>query len=71
MDCLIESALGIKAVEIKSSTTLHPEFFKGLNYYKEFSGLNERSLYLIYGGNKNIKRKEASVFSWKNTSDLI
>lgn len=71
LDCLIESALGIKAVEIKSSTTLHPEFFKGLNYYKELSGLNERSLYLIYGGNKNIKRKEASVLSWKNSSDLV
>lgn len=71
LDCLIESALGIKAVEIKSSTTLHPDFFRGLNYYKALSGLDEKSLYLIYGGSKNMKRKEATVVSWKNSSDLF
>ncbi len=71
LDCLIENALEIKCVEIKSSTTLHSEFFKGLNYYKDLSNLNEESLYLMYGGNKNVKRKEATVLSWKNSINLI
>lgn len=71
LDCLIEEALGIKCVEIKSSTTLHPDFFKGLNYYKDLSNLKEENLHLVYGGNKNVRRKEANVLSWKNTVDLI
>lgn len=71
LDCLIEGALGIKAVEIKSSTTLHPDFFRGLNYYKDLSNLNDESAYLIYGGNKNVRRKEATVLSWRNPVDLL
>jgi hypothetical protein len=71
LDCLIEEALKIKCAEIKSSTTLHPDFFKGLNYYKDLSKIKEESLYLVYGGNKNVRRKEATVLSWKNTIDLL
>ena len=71
LDCLIEGALEMKGVEIKSSTTLHSEFFKGLNFYKDLSKLKEENSYLIYGGNKNVHRKEASVLSWKNTIDLL
>lgn len=71
LDCLIEQALGIKCIEFKSSTTLQSEFFKGLNYYKNLSNIKEKDLYLVYGGNKNIRRKEASVLSWKNTVDLM
>lgn len=71
LDCLIEEALRVKCLEIKASTTLHPDFFKGLNYYKNLSNSNEKDLYLIYGGAKNVRRKEATVLSWKNTVDLI
>jgi len=71
LDCLIEEALGVKCLEIKTSTTLHPDFFKGLNYYKNLSNSDEEYLYLIYGGAKNVRRKEAAVLSWKNTIDVM
>ena len=71
MDCLIENALGIKCVEFKSSTTLHPDFFKGLQFYKKLSNAKEENLYLVYGGNKNVRRKEANILSWKNASELM
>lgn len=71
LDCLIEEALRIKCLEIKTSTTLHPDFFKGLNYYKKLSNSDEENLYLIYGGAKNVRRKEATVLSWKNTVDVM
>lgn len=71
LDCLIEDALRVKCLEIKTSTTLHPDFFKGLNYYKNLSKSDEENLYLIYGGAKNVRRKEANVLSWKNTVDLM
>jgi len=71
LDCLIEEALRVKCLEIKTSTTLHPDFFKGLNFYKNLSNSDEENLYLIYGGAKNVSRKEAAVLSWKNTVDLM
>lgn len=71
LDCLIEEALRIKCLEIKSSTTINSDFFKGLNYYKDLSNSDEKNLYLIYGGDKNVRRKEANVLSWKNTVDLM
>lgn len=71
LDCLIEESLRVKCLEIKTSTTLHPDFFKGLNFYKNLSNSDEENLYLIYGGAKNVSRKEATVLSWKNTVDLM
>jgi predicted AAA+ superfamily ATPase len=64
IDCLIDDGANIKCVEIKSSTTISADFFKGLNFYQK---LDETSLaYLVYGGHASGKRKEASVVSWEN-----
>ncbi len=71
LDCLIEEALYEKSVEIKSATTIHPDFFKGLQYYNGLSNPKEDSSFLIYGGSKNVRHKEAAVLSWKNTAELI
>lgn len=71
IDCLIEESLHIKSVEIKSSTTIHQNFFKGLSYYDSISKATPKNAYLIYGGSKNVRRKEATVLSWHNTIDII
>lgn len=69
VDCLIDDAIRIISVEIKSSTTIHADFMKGLNYYKK---LNDTSKpYLIYGGNDDRKRNEADVLSWHNCKELL
>ena len=68
IDCLADEGIAIKSIEIKSSTTIHSDFFKGLNFYKK---LNEKSVpYLIYGGNKNMQRKEAEIITWSNTKQI-
>jgi predicted AAA+ superfamily ATPase len=69
VDCLIDEGMGIKSIEIKSSTTVSPDFFKGLNYYK---GLNKTTnSFLLYGGNNAGTRKEAQIIPWCNTMDLL
>jgi predicted AAA+ superfamily ATPase len=69
IDCLIDDGANIKCIEIKSSTTISSDFFKGLNFYQK---LDETSLaYLVYGGHANTKRKEASVVSWEKSLDLV
>jgi predicted AAA+ superfamily ATPase len=69
IDCLIEESNLIKSIEIKSSTTINSDFFKGLNFYKS---LNENSKqYLIYGGSDTMQRKEAQVVAWNNTREMM
>ena len=69
VDCLIDESDGIKSIEIKSSSTISSDFFKGLNYYKN---LNQNSNpFLIYGGNENYIRKEAQVVSWRNSETTL
>ena len=71
LDCLIEGALSLKRIEIKSASTIHPDFFKGLAYYNKLSNSTSENSFLIYSGNKNLRRKEATVLSWKNTGELL
>lgn len=71
LDCLVEGALDTKAIEIKSATTVHPDFFKGLEFYKNLSNSSAENSFLIYGGNKNSVRKEATILSWKNTVNVM
>lgn len=68
IDCLIDENNLMKSIEIKSSTTINSDFFKGLNYYKQ---LNKNSkAFLLYGGNDNYARKEAEVVSWNNAESI-
>lgn len=69
IDCIAEDGNTIKIIEIKSSTTISPEFFKGLNYYKKFNPLAKP--YLFYGGIINSIRKEAQALSWNSTQELL
>lgn len=71
LDCLIDEHPHSKSIEIKSATTINPSFFKGLDYYNALSGIAAEHSFLVYGGNRNYKRKEANILSWKNTDELI
>jgi predicted AAA+ superfamily ATPase len=70
IDCLIETGTIVRSVEIKSSATVHPDFFKGLQFFEKLSGTGAQNAFLLYGGDKNSKRKEANILSWKNTNEL-
>jgi predicted AAA+ superfamily ATPase len=68
VDCLIDEGKVIGSIEIKSSTTVSSDFFKGLNYYKKLNSAAEP--FLCYGGNVNSVRKEARIVSWRNTEEI-
>ncbi|HHU96920.1 MAG TPA: ATP-binding protein [Petrimonas sp.] len=69
VDCLIDSGLQVKSIEIKSSSTISSDFFKGLDYYGK---LNAQAVpYLIYGGLTPQVRKEGKVIAWNNIVDLF
>jgi len=68
VDLLIENHPKIDIYEIKSSTTIKMDFFKGLNHFK---GLHSSvNAHLIYGGTENQKRTEVNVIGWISTSSI-
>lgn len=68
---MFDEGITIKSGEIKSGITINPAFFKGLNFYNKLSNTTAENSFLVYGGDKNYKRKEAQVVSWRNTTKLI
>lgn len=65
IDCLIDEGIGMKSLEIKSSSTINSDYFKGLNYY---SKLNENCKpYLIYSGRQNRVQKDTEIIKWNDT----
>lgn len=71
IDCLIERGTQLTPIEIKSGKTLSNHFFDGLNYWNQLAGLPQNPSYLIYGGEKNQKRRHLQALSWKNLSSLF
>lgn len=70
IDCLQSDHTNFKAIEIKSGTTVHQDFFKNLLYYQKLSGISNEKLILIYGGNESHQRSIARVISWKEVDKI-
>jgi len=63
IDCLIEQGNSTTPVEIKSGKTLSQDFFKELVYWEK---THHSKGYLIYGGEEEQKRTQATVIGWKD-----
>jgi predicted AAA+ superfamily ATPase len=70
VDFLTEHNNHIVIAEIKSGTTVRPEFFRGLDFYQKIA-TEKASAYLIYGGNASQRRTERTVLGWHDSSQLL
>ena len=66
VDLLVESGTALSAIEIKSSETIRPNFFKGLTKFAEISNLPQENLCVIYGGDVDLETKNGKIVSWRN-----
>jgi len=71
VDLLVEHNEKLSIVEIKASSTIKNEHFKGLNYFGALEGSNVKSKNLIYTGALNQKRSQLNVVSWKETGAIL
>ncbi|MCL1966771.1 MAG: hypothetical protein FWF67_02700, partial [Fibromonadales bacterium] len=69
IDCIIDNGSNIKSIEIKSSSTISSDFFKGLNFYKNLNKTSEQ--YLVYGGKTNTSRNGIEIVNWKNILSIL
>lgn len=65
VDVLFEKGEKIVPIEIKATQTMHYEFFKGLEFFTEFS--QSEPGYVIYGGAENMPK---NTLSWKNMREI-
>ena len=71
IDCIVENGSKVTAVEIKSSTTMNSDFFKGLQYWQNLAGsLSDHSV-LVYGGTEKQQWSKGQVIGWKSTHTIF
>ncbi len=66
VDLLIESKGQLFAIEIKSSATMNPTFFKTLKMFQAMADLPSESLTVVYGGDVDYHTQQGKFMSWKN-----
>lgn len=68
IDLLIEDGMKLRAVEIKSSKTIHPNFFQNL---KKISKIKPDIIpFLVYGGHEYQKRADGTVLGFKQLNEM-
>lgn len=67
VDLLIEKNAELFAVEIKSSATLNPAFFKSLNKFSSISGIAAENCKVVYAGDIDFKSSDGSFISWRTS----
>lgn len=70
VDVLFEQGVTITGVEVKSSKTVHSDFFKGLNFWQKLTGTS-RPGYLVYGGRLNQKVNQVQILGWEHVNDIF
>lgn len=71
IDCILEIADEIKAVEVKSAETISQDFFKNLQYWQKHTANNAENCFLVHGGNSKEKRKYGTVLGWNMIDDIF
>lgn len=66
VDLIVQSGQNQEAFEFKSTQTIMPNLFKGLNFYEKISKKISLSKYLVYGGDELQKRTAATVLPWRD-----
>lgn len=64
VDLLLQKPQGTEIVEIKSTQTIMPELFKGLNYYSSLEKEVKLTKTLVYTGSVRQNRSAAQVLPW-------
>jgi len=70
VDCVAQRADTLIPIEIKAGSTIHSNFFTGLNYWNTLTGNDPKDGFLVYTGHKNQTRSQAQVLSWQSVYDI-
>lgn len=66
VDLIIQDGLSLNLIEFKSTQTVMPVLFKGLQYFEQHSSKENLIKTLVYSGSEYQKRSAANVVPWKD-----
>ena len=66
VDCIVDQGRRLIPIEIKSGQTVSPDFLKGIVCWRSLSSPAPKESYVVYGGDSDQERSEASVLGWKS-----
>ena len=70
IDLIIEETHHAKFTEIKSSQTINPSYFKGLDYLYKISENENNERYVVYGGDEIQNRTDYTILPWNSLKPL-
>jgi hypothetical protein len=71
VDCILDQGNKCHPIEIKASTTVASDFFRGIEYWNNLAGASSQDSYLIYAGDEKQLRKQGTALGWQQASTLI
>ena len=70
VDLIIETGTNLKAIEIKSTSTLNSNLFNGLRWFSKQAGLSSDDCALVYGGDEAQDRAAGRVIPWQQIQNI-
>lgn len=71
VDCIIEQALTLTPIEIKSGKTVNTDYFKQFEYLKKVAAFPTTKNIVVYAGSENQSWPQAQVLNWQNAGNII
>jgi predicted AAA+ superfamily ATPase len=65
VDVIVETAAGLKSIELKSGSTFASDWLENLNKWKKLSSESQHTPQLVYGGDESYERDGTQVWSWR------
>ncbi len=70
IDCILEHGSNLVPIEIKSSETIHSDFFTGLAKWNQLTENDPSNGFLVYGGREKQVRSQGVALSWRELYNL-
>ena len=67
IDLIIDKPEGPVPIEIKSGMTMNDSYFTNLKYWQKITDEKSEHLYVIYGGNTDLKTSKGNYISWSSS----
>jgi predicted AAA+ superfamily ATPase len=65
VDVVLETASGLKSIELKSGSTFASDWLSGLSKWTQLSQEKQHPPQLVYGGDESYERNGVQVWSWQ------
>lgn len=71
VDLILNYGSELVSVEIKAGSTISNDYFKGIHYYQQLSGVKNKRRIVVYSGMRSMQYKDIDVYSYFDLEKLF